>query len=382
MILLNLFFFLLNFITINSNSTKILLEKNKVYVFVKPNFSFARSSYSEIYTDKENEYISFLDNPNFNIHTYSLKTFKIVNSKYLKKDSAINKSLRVLTVSEPNDTFTFSMKVSAFLRYSPDSLFILPQGGNDMYLLDSNMMVTNEWVIQTDGFTSPTIDIYAGQGDKFYFSNNSLYISGYGYAIPSVWHTSNPVINYDIKNREIISRFGTYPSTYKPNKWWFTVGSEVYKTMNDDKDILISYPTSHEIQLYHNNKLIQKKEVVSSYLKNYKFPYFNDSKRDDLAYKIEYSNTLGRYTLVIYDSYRNVYYRIVQLPQQYENKNGSKNLDQDREWSIQIIDKDLTLIGEQKFPKKMFNNADILVCKDGLLISNNNFNKQKLNQII
>ena len=186
MILLNLFFFLLNFITINSNSTKILLEKNKVYVFVKPNFSFARSSYSEIYTDKENEYISFLDNSNFKIYTYSLASSKIVKSIYLKEDTAINKSLKVLVVSNPNDTFTYAMKVSAFLRYSPDSLFILPQGGNDMYLLDSNMMVTNEWVIQTDGFTSPTIDIYAGKRDKFYYFNNSIYISGYGYAIPSV----------------------------------------------------------------------------------------------------------------------------------------------------------------------------------------------------
>ena len=74
----------------------------------------------------------------------------------------------------------------------------------------------------------------------------------------------------------------------------------------------------------------------------------------------------------MYDKYRDVYYRFVELP--YELKQNESPFDdpKGREFSIIIIDKDFNIIGETKFPGNKYFYKMSFVGRDGLYISENN----------
>ena len=80
----------------------------------------------------------------------------------------------------------------------------------------------------------------------------------------------------------------------------------------------------------------------------------------------------GEYHNFMYDKYRDVYYRIVELP--YELKQNESPFDdhRGREFSIIIFDKELNIIGETKFPGNKYFYKMSFVGRDGLYISENN----------
>ena len=80
----------------------------------------------------------------------------------------------------------------------------------------------------------------------------------------------------------------------------------------------------------------------------------------------------GKYHNIMYDKYRDVYYRIAELP--YELKSNESPFDdpKGREFSIIIFDKDLNIIGETKFPGNKYFYKMSFVGRDGLYISENN----------
>ena len=80
----------------------------------------------------------------------------------------------------------------------------------------------------------------------------------------------------------------------------------------------------------------------------------------------------GEYHNLMYDKYRDVYYRFVELP--YELKQNESPFDdpRGREFSIIIFDKDFNIIGETKFPGNKYLYKMSFVGRDGLYISENN----------
>ena len=80
----------------------------------------------------------------------------------------------------------------------------------------------------------------------------------------------------------------------------------------------------------------------------------------------------GEYHNLMYDKYRDVYYRFVELP--YELKQNESPFDdpRGREFSIIIFDKDFNIIGETKFPGNKYFYKMSFVGRDGLYISENN----------
>ena len=80
----------------------------------------------------------------------------------------------------------------------------------------------------------------------------------------------------------------------------------------------------------------------------------------------------GHYFHVMYDKYRDVYYRFAEMP--YELKSNESPLDdpQRREFSVIIFDKDFRIIGETKFPGNKYYIRMSFVGRDGLYISENN----------
>ena len=80
----------------------------------------------------------------------------------------------------------------------------------------------------------------------------------------------------------------------------------------------------------------------------------------------------GKYHNIMYDKYRDIYYRIAELPYELQRNESPFDDPRGREFSIIIFDKDLNIIGETKFPGNKYFYKMSFVGKDGLYISENN----------
>ena len=80
----------------------------------------------------------------------------------------------------------------------------------------------------------------------------------------------------------------------------------------------------------------------------------------------------GHYFHVMYDKYRNVYYRFVEHPCELAPNEGYMDPPKRREFSVIIFDKDFRIIGETKFPGNKYFIRMSFVGRDGLYISENN----------
>ena len=79
-----------------------------------------------------------------------------------------------------------------------------------------------------------------------------------------------------------------------------------------------------------------------------------------------------RYHNIMYDKYRDVYYRIAEFPYEFKANESPFDDPKGREFSIIIFDKDFNIIGETKFPGNKYFYKMSFVGRDGLYISENN----------
>lgn len=87
-----------------------------------------------------------------------------------------------------------------------------------------------------------------------------------------------------------------------------------------------------------------------------------------------------QYHNVMYDKFRDVYYRFVQLPYELKAKESPMGEKYDREFSVIIFDKDFKIIGETKFPGNKYFFKMSFVGRDGLYISENNLNNPEFDE--
>jgi hypothetical protein len=184
-------------------------------------------------------------------------------------------------------------------------------------------------------------------------------------------------IKYDLKTGTV-STFHDYPEIYKQKKWWHYIGYQVSKAIDEDENMLVSYPILDSIYLYKDLKFVKKVNCPSQYLKSYPFPSYDFEQRQNPQYKSEYVTTLGRYYALCYDPYQSLYYRLVLHPQKYTNADSTRNTTNDMPWSLIVLDKNLNILTEKYFEGKKYNYYTVFPTPEGLFVCN----KHELNEEI
>ena len=136
----------------------------------------------------------------------------------------------------------------------------------------------------------------------------------------------------------------------------------------DGKNFIYSFYIDEDILISSiNHDSIKKIKVKSKYINNIPL----DAPSKDFKKGAKENLEVARYGDLIYDKYRDVYYRFVY---------PSVQLDDNVEWrgravygrkkfSIIILDKNFNIIGETLFPEGIYNSYVFFVHKDGLYIS-------------
>lgn len=163
-------------------------------------------------------------------------------------------------------------------------------------------------------------------------------------------------INYpDIFNDDVVIPAGggfefTYDYNYKQNKLVCSLtGYDSIMVTDDLKQV-------H----WHNGKSRYLKSIRPRVYEADGFDWLRESKEG-----VKYHN-------IMYDKYRDVYYRIAEFPYEFKPNESIFETPKGREFSIIIFDKNLNIIGETKFPGNKYLYKMSFVGRDGLYISENN----------
>lgn len=163
-----------------------------------------------------------------------------------------------------------------------------------------------------------------------------------------------------------------FPKTFKGDYSHIRSGdSFTYDYNYKENRLVCSFLESDSIMvtddLTHTKWYNAKSQFLDSMI-----PYLNDAGDD--VQDIIRRKQKAKYWHIMYDKYRDVYYRFAEMPCELaKDENPYDEFShKSREFSVIILDKDFRIIGETKFPGNKYFIRMSFVGRDGLYISENN----------
>lgn len=152
-------------------------------------------------------------------------------------------------------------------------------------------------------------------------------------------------------------------------------GAITYSRIYNGEDFVYSFCMDEELyKVSPDHKRIEKYKAKSRYLPKLDFK----KSPDDFNQVLKLNCEFPAYGHLIYDPYREVYYRIVHLKTEFTNPREDflKILHAGRgDFSIMILSKDFKVLGETRFPAFTYVNHIFFVREDGLYLSTSHFKR-------
>ena len=252
--------------------------------------------------------------------------------------------------------------------HNSDSIFITKRGDEEISLINKEARVINKYDYHESKNKHPLREFYSSTSTPITIIGDDLYI------VPSCnrWAKVNPVAAYiNLKTNEVYDfpsfQYPKFPGANNKSKR-FGIEGEMSRCFDGkrfiysfhfDEDIYVCSPNHNNIKRYKiKSKYINKVKILNDY---------GNLTPEEACCNPNYGN-------MIYDKYRNVYYRIAYPATSIEkDKKGIELLMYGRKFfSIIIVDSNFNVIGETMFPDYTYNSNFMFVRKDGLYISDNN----------
>ena len=185
-----------------------------------------------------------------------------------------------------------------------------------------------------------------------------------------VWKTIPMFNSLNLKNGHIHTLPIKYPDIFEDDvKVPAGGGYEFTYDYNYKQERLVCSLTGYDsIMVTDDLKQVRWYNGKSRYLKSMRPKVYEADGFDWLREATENP----AYHNIMYDKYRDVYYRIVELPYELKQNESPFDTPKGREFSIIVFDKDFNIIGETKFPGNKYFYKMSFVGRDGLYISENN----------
>lgn len=359
---------------ISSKSACIKLTNNELNYSIKKSLAIPVNSLQYNYTseklletDSATLYAGF-DNQNHEILLFDLNKQKLVKTIKLSTSGPD-------VVEEP----------SAFYYHNKDSIFIARYGYFQIYLISIEGIKINEWSFldkEIADSLKQKVEIAGTYGiggfdqygiDIKYIPKTKKLI-GHIYIIPLADENTFPttyklpfLAELNLRDGEISKYFGQFPANYQGE----TIPHDNFFSYNHHNErITISFLSSSQMQVISPD---------SSYFVCASSSYINvnNNTRYDITDAGEVQDFWedyrknASYNKIIFDSYRNKYYRVV--------KHDLSNLDSGNqvkervqsEWSIIVMDNDYNIEGEVLFPSDHYDFMSISVLEEGILLKKN-----------
>lgn len=262
-------------------------------------------------------------------------------------------------------------RVLGYHIHNLDSIFLTIAGLQEIPIINKEAVVIDKLACELTTDSIPIKQFYSTSSiyHPFIVNGNKLYI------LPGCnrWGKENPMcISLDLKSREV-HRFPLNYPRFKgaDNKAKRAGVEESLSRCFNGKEFIYSFYYDEDIYITSmDQKTIKRKKVKSDYVnKIILLDDYNQTLDLQSGFKIACENS--NYGNLLYDKYRNVYYRIAYPETEIEKGVNCIELMQygRKVFSIIILDKDFNKIGETLFPEYQYNSRMMFIREDGLYIS-------------
>lgn len=244
-----------------------------------------------------------------------------------------------------------------------DSIYFI--SNSNMILVNNNGVVikkyklafchddANDSFIVNSSFDSPVIAF----GNKFVGIKTYLHTNSMGNMLLSTFF-KKPYVVFHISGDSCVFDydFGRYPLIYQ-QKFYYDIYPFI--TLKEMDQFLVSYGIIDSLYEYDDLKLNKTASVKSA-----SPTLCNEFCKDSLvnySYIDKYLFTEFRYLQTVYDTYNNLYYRIV--------KHNSDDNNEFCNWSLMIFNDSFQIVDEIKFDPGQYSYESIIPTQSGLLIS-------------
>ncbi|MDT0677323.1 DUF4221 family protein [Autumnicola musiva] len=296
------------------------------------------------------------------------------DSTYLYRENGLNKTVDVYNwnskVKEESLSFQGVERFggSPVLPLAGDSILIGTLGGEIILALRDSLLCSTEPEKELQ-----QLRFYAKNPFKPVKIENEIFMY-----VPPNSRQSDPefrnrplIASYNLETTETRTLNIHYPEYFTQNCWSEHQFPPSF-TKNSKNQLVFSFQTGSPLYIYDvaKDSVIEKRNTAESSHVSEIIPY-KDCDFQDVTKYFKYLKSTARYRSIIYDEYRNIYYRLVSLPTE-ENRDGQRNHDILAPLSIMVLDENLNKIMEKRLPNKTYDPNDFFITESGLWISTNN----------
>lgn len=320
------------------------------------------------------------------VSTYEIYKFQVVNENSTEKLYTFNEVVKSLDVFDLNNgslveriNLNIDDKFGGFAPYSfyihnKDSIYIFQQYSfNKIVLIDSNEKIINIIKENLVENKKPTIlNHVSNLSNPTYLIRNKFFATNWSFnntfSMEGLDPRYNSQVIFDLDKGEANQVLNTgYPISIK-NKRLPVLLTLPFRTWNQDNTWVFSWPTEDSIFIYNSDFTIKKSKLAKSEYST-DFNSFDGNNSSENKFFLEKTN----YNRIIFDKYRNKYYRIVQIGRPIEN-GINPNLEEFHlnKFSIIVLDENFEVLNEINFPPRQYNPYQLFVAEKGIYIPKTN----------
>lgn len=310
------------------------------------------------------ELLLVMNRVNFSFDFYDLETGEMVKRTAIVKDEKF--PIRTLY---------------GFFYHNSDSIFLFNQMQlNGISLLNGKGEVITQFSPQKVDRSSPQemmkslVNHYSRADNMTIYEAGNLYFSDMSLNgfLSSDEHMKafRPAVKVDLVNNEVtqIDKI-TVPDFYHGKVWPMGLGN--YSRIRQGDLWIYSWSALDSLLIFDNDwNHLKSVNAKSEFAKPLKYSAGSGAPKD-IEIRERVSQTT--YSSLLYDAYRDVYYRFVTIGREMEDSDLEEQFPQVKnDFSIIVLDKDFNYLTEKQFPGKIHKPYKSFVGKKGLYLSRTN----------
>ena len=316
-----------------------LVKKNETVTFNLDSLSSPNIRYSEFFTADDQLFFTFLNPHNNTVYYYDYSSKELVKKVALESDRKLS----------GYSILGFSRIIS--YEYWNEMLVLHDSSGAPLKMLKVPSVEDSYYAFPSN--RSPVK-----------YSDGAVYLAGGNLTLAKIAGNAHPVARIDTNLQKFEYTY-SFPDIYENT---FFGGNHYNMDISYDynpklKSFVFSFPASHSIEV--TSDMVNKKIYCAGSRYIDQIPPFDKTDIDD---SFEFSTENGFYYRIMYDQYRDVYYRFCLHP-----SNLVEGINRyTRDLSIVILNNSFEIVGE-KFMKngedfKMNGLSSMAIAPEGLLI--------------
>lgn len=257
-------------------------------------------------------------------------------------------------------------ELSSFYAYNIDSIFILQEFR--ITLINNKGALLSSWKINTDTLSPYYYKLSTNFPIFYSASHNSLFIQQISMVTGGDSRqkfSCGVEAEFNLTSKRVDTLPMNYPTMYRTNFYGFA--DEVSRCINGNT-FVYSFMLDPNIYTLNTTNGITSIKPGKSRLQSSTPAAIPLNNKDSSQIKMEQMQQYPIYTNILYDSYRQLYYRFFYKDQQMQNPDGTYNAWADKDFVLMVFDQEFNLIKEEVLEKNTYGTL-AFITPEGLCIS-------------